>query len=56
MMQPQDSDTAEARLAELVRQGNAVLPQIVGAGPPPRIPVMTLREILDDLDESRADR
>ena len=52
MMQPQDPDTAEARLAA----GSVVLPRIVRRGPPPRIPVMSLREILEDLDESRADR
>ena len=32
------------------------VPQIVRGGPPPRIPVAPLHEILEDLDESRADR
>ncbi len=47
---------AEALFADMVRQGLLTLPTIVGAGPPPRIPVATLEEILADLDESRADR
>ncbi len=32
------------------------LTRITHGGPPPSIPVASLREILEDLDESRADR
>ena len=47
---------ADAALAELVREGILTPPTVVGKGPPPRHPVMTLEELLKDLDEARADR
>ena len=47
---------ADALLADMVQQGLLTMPTVVGAGPPPSIPVATLEEILADLDESRADR
>ena len=45
---------ADARLAEAVREGWLHAPVV--RGPPPRKPYGTLEEILEDLDESRADR
>lgn len=47
---------ADAQLAEAVRQGWVSAPRLVRSGPPPRKPVTTLRAILQDLDEDRADR
>jgi antitoxin (DNA-binding transcriptional repressor) of toxin-antitoxin stability system len=46
----------DANMAELVRKGILKPATIVGKGPPPRSPTMTLEEILKDLDEARADR
>lgn len=43
-------------LAAMVRQGLLSLPIIVREGPPPRLPVASLRTILAELDESRSDR
>lgn len=49
--------TADAVLADAVRSGWLKPPMLPGKGPPPRgKPIMTLEEILRDLDESRADR
>lgn len=46
----------DPRMAEAVRKG-WVHPYVRPPGPPlPGIPVMTLEEVLHDLDESRADR
>ena len=53
---PPQASTAEARWAELVRQGiitPAANPK--GALPKPT-PIMTLEELLRELDEDRADR
>jgi len=47
---------ADANLAELVRKGILKPATIVGKGPPPRKPTMTLEEIMKDLDEARVDR
>lgn len=48
---------ADAMLAEAVRKGWITPPALAGEGPPPRgKPVMTLRDLLLDLDEGRADR
>jgi antitoxin (DNA-binding transcriptional repressor) of toxin-antitoxin stability system len=47
---------ADANLAELVRKGIFTPATIVGKGPPPRTPAMTLNELMEDLDEARADR
>lgn len=47
---------AEARWAELIRQG-IVTPAVNPNGPmPKRDPVMTLEQLLAELDEDRADR
>lgn len=62
MMQSQDPATAETRLAalvmlaDMVRRGELTLPTATRGGPPPRLPVASLAEILAELDESRADR
>jgi antitoxin (DNA-binding transcriptional repressor) of toxin-antitoxin stability system len=37
---------ADARLAEAVRRGWIMPPPMPGAGPPPRQPVMTVRQLL----------
>jgi antitoxin (DNA-binding transcriptional repressor) of toxin-antitoxin stability system len=47
---------ADVRLAEMVREGVLSLPTVVREGPPPRLPVAPLDEILAELDESRRDR
>ncbi len=47
---------ADANYAELIRKGLVTPATIVGKGPPPRHPIMTLEELLKDLDEARADR
>jgi antitoxin (DNA-binding transcriptional repressor) of toxin-antitoxin stability system len=47
---------ADALLAEAVREGWVTPPMLVGAGPPPRKPVMKLRDLLKDLESAREDR
>jgi antitoxin (DNA-binding transcriptional repressor) of toxin-antitoxin stability system len=47
---------ADARLVDAVRQGWTPLPISVGRGPPPRQPVMTIDELLRNLQRDRADR
>jgi prevent-host-death family protein len=47
---------ADAQLAEAVRQGWVTPPRLVRHGAPPRKPITTLKAILADLDEDRADR
>ena len=47
---------ADARLAEAVRRGWIAPPALPGADPPPRQPVTTLRQLLRELAQDRADR
>jgi antitoxin (DNA-binding transcriptional repressor) of toxin-antitoxin stability system len=48
---------ADAILADLVRRGVVTPAPLAGTGPPPRCaPVMTLDELMAELDEDRADR
>ena len=48
---------ADALLADAVRKGWLTPAAIPGAGPPPKPPpVMTLDELLAELDEDRSDR
>ena len=47
---------ADARLAEAVRRGWITPPTLAGAEPPPRQPVTTLRQLLKELGQDRADR
>jgi len=47
---------ADARLAEAVRQGWIAPPVLAGTDPPPRQPVTTLRQLLRELAQDRADR
>ena len=47
---------ADAQLAEAVRQGWLAPPLLVGSNPPPRKPVMTLRDLMQDLQRDRDDR
>ena len=46
---------ADARLAEAVREG-WLAPLLTGSEPPPRKPVMTLRDLMQDLQRDREDR
>ena len=48
---------ADAQLADAVRKGWLTPAAMPGAGPPPKPPpVMTLEELLAELDEARSDR
>lgn len=47
---------ADALLAEAVRQGRITPPALSSAGPPPRKPVMSFRELKGELDEDRSER
>jgi antitoxin (DNA-binding transcriptional repressor) of toxin-antitoxin stability system len=46
----------DALLAEAVREGWLAPPMLADSGPPPRKPVMTLRELMQDLEQDREDR
>jgi antitoxin (DNA-binding transcriptional repressor) of toxin-antitoxin stability system len=46
----------DAMLAEAVRRGWVTPPALVGAGAPPRKPVMALRDLLEELQRDRDDR
>jgi antitoxin (DNA-binding transcriptional repressor) of toxin-antitoxin stability system len=47
---------ADAKLAEAVRRGWITPPALGGTDPPPRQPMMTLRQLLRELAQDRADR
>jgi antitoxin (DNA-binding transcriptional repressor) of toxin-antitoxin stability system len=47
---------ADALLAGAVREGWVTPPTLVAAGPPPRVPIMKLRDLLTDLESDREDR
>jgi antitoxin (DNA-binding transcriptional repressor) of toxin-antitoxin stability system len=47
---------ADARLAEALREGWLAPPLLARSGPPPRKPVMTLRDLMQDLQRDRDDR
>ncbi len=47
---------ADARLAEAVRRGWITPPALPRGEPPPRQPVTTLRRLLKELGQDRADR
>jgi antitoxin (DNA-binding transcriptional repressor) of toxin-antitoxin stability system len=47
---------ADARLAEAVREGWLAPPLFAGSDPPPRKPIMTLRDLMHDLKRDREDR
>jgi antitoxin (DNA-binding transcriptional repressor) of toxin-antitoxin stability system len=53
---PQKASTAEAAWAELVRQGIVTPAANPNAPLPKPNPIMTLEELLRELDEDRADR
>ena len=46
---------ADAVLAEAVRQGWITPPSMPSGGPPPRKPVMLLRDLIRDLERDRSD-
>ena len=52
----QSSLLSDALLMDAFRQGWMTPPISVGRGPPPRKPVMTIDELLKDLQGDRADR
>ena len=47
---------ADALLAEAVREGYLSAPLMVAEGPPPRMPVAPLKDVLKELDRDRQDR
>lgn len=47
---------ADAMLAEAVREGWLTPPVLAAAGPPPRKPVMPLRDLIRELQQDRDDR
>jgi antitoxin (DNA-binding transcriptional repressor) of toxin-antitoxin stability system len=47
---------ADALLAEAVREGWLTPPVLGGSGPPPRKPVMALRDLMHNLQQDREDR
>ena len=47
---------ADALLAEAVRQGRITPPALSSAGPPPRKPVMSFRDLKRELERDRNDR
>jgi antitoxin (DNA-binding transcriptional repressor) of toxin-antitoxin stability system len=47
---------ADAKLAEAVRRGWITPPALPGTDPPPRQPLITLRQLLRELAQDRADR
>ena len=47
---------ADAMLAEAMRRGWVTPPAIIGAGAPPRKPVMSYRDLLKELHRDRDDR
>jgi prevent-host-death family protein len=47
---------ADAMLADLIRKGWLTPPLTVDSRPPPRLPVMSTRELLEELDRARGDR
>ena len=47
---------ADAMLADAVRRGWIAPPALVGAGAPPRKPVMRFRDLMSELQHDRADR
>lgn len=47
---------ADALLAEAARKGWLSVPAMVAEGPPPRLPVARLREILAELGRDREER
>jgi antitoxin (DNA-binding transcriptional repressor) of toxin-antitoxin stability system len=53
---PRDPLVDNPALAEAVRIGWITPAEIVSGEPPPRLPVAPLRELLQELDEDRADR
>ncbi len=47
---------ADAQLAEAVRRGWITPPALPAGGPPPRKPVMSIRDLLRELEQDREDR
>ena len=48
--------TAEQRWAELIRQGIVTPAEKPLTGPPPHFPIMSLEELMKEIEEDRADR
>jgi antitoxin (DNA-binding transcriptional repressor) of toxin-antitoxin stability system len=47
---------SDALLAEAVRKGWLTLPRLVGGDPPPRKPIMTFRDLMQELQHDREER
>lgn len=47
---------ADAVLAEAMREGWVTAPTMVAEGPPPRVPVARLADLLGELDRDRGER
>ena len=47
---------SDAMMAEAVRRGWLTPPALIGAGPPPRIPVLAFATLMDQLGRDREDR
>jgi antitoxin (DNA-binding transcriptional repressor) of toxin-antitoxin stability system len=47
---------ADALLAEAVRQGWITPPSMASGAPPPRKPVMSVRDLIRELERDRSDR
>lgn len=47
---------ADALLADAVRRGWVTPPALPAEGPPPRKPVMSFHELLEELEQDRQDR
>jgi antitoxin (DNA-binding transcriptional repressor) of toxin-antitoxin stability system len=46
----------DALLAEAVREGLIAPPTNPASGPPPRLPAMSFRELMEDIERDREDR
>ncbi len=47
---------SDALLAEAVRKGWLTLPRLAGGDPPPRKPIMTFTDLMEELQHDREDR
>jgi hypothetical protein len=55
-MEQDTSPWSNPALAEAIRKGWITPAEIVSDEPPPRLPIVSLKKLLKDLDDDRADR